>query len=72
MLLGSALAWQQGLKPVYDIVIGGNHHGVYIGLLALAANFVVAVVATPVAVALRRNAPPERMRATDFDDTVSD
>ncbi|MFO1507077.1 MAG: hypothetical protein U1F23_08400 [Lysobacterales bacterium] len=68
MLLGSALAWQQGLKPVYALVIGGTHYGVYIGLIALAANFVVAIALTPVAASMRRAAPPDATRAVDYAD----
>lgn len=68
MLLGSALAWQQGLKPVYALVIGDTHYGVYIGLIALAANFVVAIALTPVAASLRPIAPNDVTRAHEYVD----
>ena len=50
--LGSALALADGLKPVHVLAIGGGHYGVYTGLLALAANLLVALAvsfATPAA-----------------------
>jgi SSS family solute:Na+ symporter len=70
MVLGSALAWQQGLKPVYTFVFGGAHYGIYIGLLALALNFVVSILATPVAARLKRERRPDRTQALDYQDAV--
>ena len=72
MALGSALAWHQGLKPVYMFVFGGAHYGIYIGLLALVVNFVVAIVATPIAAALKREVPQDRTQKIDFEDAVLD
>jgi SSS family solute:Na+ symporter len=72
MVLGSALAYQQGLKPVYTFIAGGSHHGIYIGLLALVTNFIVAIIATPIAAALGRTAPGDRTQPADFEDAVSD
>jgi len=46
---GSWVVIGDGLKPVHHIVLGGTSYGVYIGLLALAANI---VVATAVSLAL--------------------
>ncbi len=40
---GSWLVIADGLKPVHPMVIGGATYGVYVGLLALAVNIVVAV-----------------------------
>ena len=39
---GSYLAWSDGLKPLHTLVIGGSSYTVYVGVLALAANLVVA------------------------------
>ncbi len=39
---GSWLVIGDGLKPVHQMVVGGTTYGVYVGLLALAANIVVA------------------------------
>ncbi len=39
---GSWLVVADGLKPVHPIVLGGATYGVYVGLLALAVNIVVA------------------------------
>lgn len=72
MALGSALAYHQGLKPVYAVAFGGQHYGIYIGLLALAANFIVAIVATPVAAMLRREPLPDRTQIRDYEDAVPD
>jgi solute:Na+ symporter, SSS family len=41
---GTYLVWINGLKPLQAISLGGAPFTVYIGLLALAANIVVAVV----------------------------
>lgn len=72
MALGSALAWQQGLKPVYTFVVGGAHYGIYIGLLALALNFVVAIALTPAAAMFRRDAPADQTQAIDYEDWAAD
>ena len=71
MILGSVLAWHQGLKPVYTFVFGDAHYGIYIGLLALAVNFVVAILATPIAAWLRREGPPDRTQALDYQDAAT-
>ena len=39
---GSWVVVGDGLKPVHQMVLGGTTYGVYVGLLALAANIVVA------------------------------
>ena len=72
MALGSALAWHQGLKPVYTVAFGNAHYGLYIGLIALVVNFIVAIVATPVAAALRPSTPPDQTRAIDYEDLAAD
>ncbi|HET7161708.1 MAG TPA: sodium:solute symporter family protein [Rhodanobacteraceae bacterium] len=72
MVLGSALAWQQGLKPVYPLVFGDAHYGIYIGLLALVLNFVVSILTTPIAARLKREGRPDRTQAIDYHDAVSD
>jgi len=72
MVLGSALAWQQGLKPVYTFVFGDAHYGIYIGLIALALNFVVSILMTPVAARLKRERRPDRTQAIDYQDALPD
>jgi len=47
---GSAIAYMDGLKPLHTVVIGGASYTVYVGLLAVLANVLVAAVAN---VALR-------------------
>jgi SSS family solute:Na+ symporter len=70
MALGSALAYHEGLKPVYTFIVNGTHVGIYIGLLALAANFIVAIVATPVAARFARGSRASRMQESDFEDAL--
>lgn len=41
---GSVLAWTDGLKPVHVLHLGTVSVSVYVGLLALVANILVAVV----------------------------
>lgn len=72
MVLGSALAYAQGLKPVYTFVFGEAHYGIYIGLLALALNFVVSILATPIAARLKREGRPDRTQSIDYHDALSD
>ena len=42
---GSAIAYMDGLKPLHTVVIGGASYTVYVGLLAVLANVLVAAVA---------------------------
>ncbi|HLZ67973.1 MAG TPA: sodium:solute symporter, partial [Aliidongia sp.] len=46
MVVGTVLAYQTGLKPVYPLAIGGATYPVYIGVIAGALNLVVSVVAS--------------------------
>ena len=39
------LAWVNGLKPLHALALGHASVTIYIGLLALAANILVAVIA---------------------------
>lgn len=69
MALGSALAYVNGLKPVYMLIFSnGVHRGIYIGLIALAANLFAAFALTPYAVTLRRKAPPDATQSQDYAD----
>src|SRR5258706_7803152 len=42
---GTALTWINGLKPLHSVALGDATVTIYIGLLALAANILVAVIA---------------------------
>jgi hypothetical protein len=53
-------------------VFGDAHYGIYIGLLALALNFVISVLATPVAAAIKREGRPDRTQAIDYQDALPD
>ncbi len=41
---GSFIAWGDGLKPLHAVSFGGATYTIYVGLLALAANVIVAVL----------------------------
>jgi SSS family solute:Na+ symporter len=49
ILGGSWLPFSDGVKPIHTMVIGGDKYTLYTGLLALAANIVVAVIVQLVA-----------------------
>jgi SSS family solute:Na+ symporter len=44
---GTYVAWTDGQKPLHTIVIGGSNYTMYVGVLALVANIVVAAVLSP-------------------------
>ncbi len=54
---GSTLAWMDGLKPLHTVVFNGTSTTMYVGILALAANIVVAVVVNLVVMATGRRSP---------------
>ena len=70
MIAGSGLAWLNGLKPVYTVAFaGGAHRAIYIGLIALAINFFVAIVLTPAAIAIvQRPATFDSTKSGDYND----
>jgi SSS family solute:Na+ symporter len=43
---GTWMAWTDGLRPIHRLALGGTDFFVYVGLLALAINIAVAIVAT--------------------------
>ena len=57
---GSRMAWSDGLKPLHSLVLGGGTYTFYVGILALALNLAVAVVANLV---LRLIQPERAARA---------
>jgi solute:Na+ symporter, SSS family len=48
IVLGTGMAIAQGLKPVFALHLGGTTYPMYIGLIALAVNIVVAFVVSAV------------------------
>jgi SSS family solute:Na+ symporter len=48
ILLGTALAISQGLKPVFALHLGDAVYPIYIGLIALVVNIVVTFVVSAV------------------------
>jgi SSS family solute:Na+ symporter len=48
IVLGTGMAIVQGLKPVFALHVGGATYPLYIGLIALAANIVVAFIVSAV------------------------
>ena len=55
---GSVICWTDGLKPLHTIVVGGSSYTMYVGVLALAVNIVVAAVVSAVMPASRRQLAP--------------
>jgi solute:Na+ symporter, SSS family len=53
IIIGTAIAFAQGLKPIYNMSLGGAKYPVYIGLLALTLNVVVVFVLSAVLPASR-------------------
>jgi SSS family solute:Na+ symporter len=45
---GSYVAWTDGLKPLHSIALGGTTYTLYVGVLALVANVIVAAALSPV------------------------
>ncbi len=45
---GTYVAWTDGLKPLHSVVIGGSTYTMYVGVLALVVNVVVAAAASAV------------------------
>ena len=45
---GTYLAWTDGLKPLHTLAIGGTNYTMYVGIIALVANIVVAAVLSAV------------------------
>lgn len=70
MALGSTLAFGNQLKPVYPVSWGGHPHAIYIGLIALAVNSVIAILITLFASALKREPPQDATRTLDYEDAA--
>jgi len=68
MALGTTLSWMQGVKPVYAIPGVGL---VYIGLIALAANIVVAAIGTALASAMKLARSPDATLPADYRDAAT-
>ena len=45
---GTWIAWSNGLKPLHAISVGGTNYQLYVGLTALVANIIVAVIVNAV------------------------
>lgn len=70
MLVGTALPILDGLAPVHVFHVGGGQFGIYIGLIALAVNIAVAVIATPIATWLGMGAAVDATQASDYEDAL--
>ena len=57
---GSALAWADGLKPVHAVHLGSMSFSMYVGLLALVVNILVAA-GVSLALPARRRVPEARL-----------
>lgn len=67
MILGTALSWSQGVKPIFPLPGIGS---VYIGLIALLANILVAALATWVAKLLGASGGSDATATADYEDAV--
>jgi len=67
MLLGTALSWSVGVKPIYALPGIGS---VYIGLIALFANLVLASILTLIMNRGNSDADADQTAATDYEDAV--
>ncbi|HTA64753.1 MAG TPA: sodium:solute symporter [Xanthomonadaceae bacterium] len=65
MTLGTALSWMQGVKPTYPVPCVGT---VYIGMIALVANVLVAAMFTAVSDLLGRARKGDATAAGDYAD----
>jgi solute:Na+ symporter, SSS family len=63
MALGTALAENMQLKPVYPIQFGGQTYTLYIGLIALSANIAVSYTVSWILIAVQGD---RRTQAVDF------
>ena len=68
MALGTALSWVEGVKPVYAVPGLGN---VYIGLIALAANFALTTIITLIANARGTARNADATIAEDYADAAA-
>jgi solute:Na+ symporter, SSS family len=67
MMLGTTLSWLQGVKPVYALPGIG---AVYIGLIALVVNIVIAVIGTAIAEAMNSARSADATRPADYKDPL--
>lgn len=69
MTIGSLYALTEGgVTPLHDVVFAGAHYNMYIGILALAANFAVALVANVIIKTVKRDEPADATAANDYAD----
>jgi solute:Na+ symporter, SSS family len=54
MAAGTYMAWSDGFKPLHTLTIGDTSFAAYVGLIAVVANIVVAVIVNLVMIPLRR------------------
>jgi SSS family solute:Na+ symporter len=66
-VLGSWIAFADGIKPVHTLSFAGHSYGIYTGLIALVANIVVAVVVSAAAMAVSKTAPADVTRPEDYE-----
>lgn len=71
MIVGTLLPILDGLAPVHVFHTGGGQFGIYIGLIALAVNIAVAVIATPIATWFGRHEPADATQPGDYDDLAT-
>lgn len=68
--LGTVLAIAEHLGPLFPVHLGGHAYGVYIGVLALLANFAVAIPVNIVTRAVSRQEPGDATDPSDYQDAT--
>jgi SSS family solute:Na+ symporter len=57
LLGGTYLAWSNGLKPLHTLTFGGSSYTLYVGVIALVLNIIVAIILSAVMPAKAAAAP---------------
>ncbi|HEU0196713.1 MAG TPA: sodium:solute symporter family protein [Nevskiaceae bacterium] len=71
IVLGSGLAWARHLSPIFPIHLGGTSYGIYIALIALVANFAVAIPLTMVSRRLQREDASDATTPAEYRDVAT-
>ena len=68
MVLGTAMAVSQGFSAIYPLHLGGSTLPAYAAVYALLANFIVAIILTPVFDSMRLPRRSETVSDADYDE----
>ncbi len=67
MIGGSWMSISTGLKPVFPLMIGGETYGIYIGVIAGAANLIISVVLSAILNALSQSSARDETVSADYE-----